>query len=133
MDNVIDRYFENECVLRHYRDSGVNPEATRQWCHRACALDAMKDEPLPQWAIDIMALGRVSYRARKFLLIEHNKDIFYARKGKGVKDARRAIEARKRQRYSPDDIGRMERQSRKALGLDGGAREEECFDEEKSL
>lgn len=133
MGNVIDRYFENECVLRHYRDSGVNPEATRQWCHRACALDAMKDEPLPQWAIDIMALGRVSYRARKYLLIEHNKDIFYARKGKGVKDERRTIESRKRQRYSPDDIGRMERQSRAALGLSCEEGEKKFGDEEEPL
>lgn len=112
--DAIDDYFDLDAVVGKYTEQRKSIEATRLWCKKAAVLDCSKDEPLPQWALDVLSLGRISYRARKYLLQEHNKDIYRFRKG--IKNGKRYV--RPSPRKPPEDFGAMERQSREALGLE---------------
>lgn len=112
--DAIDDYFDLELVVKQYEEKNKSIAATRLWCKKAAVLDCSKDEPLPQWALDVLSLGRISYRARKYLLQEHNKDIYRFRKG--IKNGKRYV--RPSPRKPPTDFGAIERQSREALGLE---------------
>lgn len=113
---VLDDYFELPNVVARMNEKGRPVQETKIWCKKHCTLDYDTDEPLPQWALDILGLGRISYRGRKYLLIEHNKDIFKARNG--AKIGKRWI--RETPHATPDDFDDMENKSREALGIPNG-------------
>lgn len=110
---VLDDYFELPHVVARMNEKGRPVQETKIWCKKHCTLDYDTDEPLPQWALDILGLGRISYRGRKYLLVEHNKDIFRARNGDRI--GKRWI--RETPHATPDDFEEMERRSREALGI----------------
>lgn len=71
--NAITAVFDSYPVQEHY-----GADKARVMCNRvlgACPLDAMKDEPLPEWAINILKFGMLGYRERIRMLFMHHGDI----------------------------------------------------------
>lgn len=50
-------------------------EIVRNWCHGRVALDFSTDDPIPRWALNVMKLDRLPFRARIEIIKAHNRKI----------------------------------------------------------
>lgn len=82
--NPIEMWCESEPFVEKY---GVeDAKMMCSWAKAKAPLDPRKDEMLPDWAIDVLRLGRLGYKARIKIVMTHAEDILRYKMLKNRKD-----------------------------------------------